>query len=84
MHKQNLHDEWRTPLHVAEAARQIVELGLDSSCVEIVHLNCEERCNRWELGKRIVSDAGQSTAQLKRASRLEMEGPDRPADVSLC
>ncbi len=76
-------DEWRTPLHVDEAARQIVDLGLDEDAVLVRHLRCEERQNRHQLGLRIAEELGLGTEHLVPCKRADRGLEARPEDVSL-
>lgn len=75
-------NEWRTPLHVADAAKRLVDLALAEPTARrasIHHLAGPERVTRLELGQRFL-----------RATRLERQivptvcdDPERPRDVSL-
>jgi len=76
-------NEYRTPLHAADAARGLSEVLFDQSSgrgERIVHLAGSERVSRWELGVRFCAVHG-----LSRAVIVPGESQDslRPRDVSL-
>jgi dTDP-4-dehydrorhamnose reductase len=76
-------NEYRTPLHAADAARGLCEvlfLVLSGRGERIVHLAGGERVSRWELGVRFCALHG-----LSRTLILPGESQDalRPRDVSL-
>lgn len=75
-------DEWRTPLHVREAAERIVEAALTPGLRGIRHLPGPERMTRVELGQRLLSEAGVE-ATVRAVSRRSMSGAARPRDCSL-
>lgn len=73
-------DEFRTPLHVADAARGLVDLLLDETTTGIRHLGGYERLSRFDLAMRF--------AQVKNLpidwfEQGQLEDPRRPRDVSL-
>lgn len=73
-------NEYRTPLHAADAAAALVELAIAPDGPGVVHLAGPERVSRWELGRRFA------TAQalpLDRFRPIECQDPLRPRDVSL-
>lgn len=72
-------DEFRTPLHAADAARGLVDVLLDGA-TGTLHLAGHERLSRWELAQRLCALHGLPTAALNRA---RSQGSGRPADVSL-
>jgi dTDP-4-dehydrorhamnose reductase len=47
-------DEFRTPLHVADAARAVLDLLLDDRRTGVVHLPGPERVSRADLGLRFL------------------------------
>ena len=76
-------NEYRTPLHAADAARGLCDVlfdGMSGRGERIVHLACGERVSRWELGVRFCALHG-----LPRAMIVPGESQDatRPRDVSL-
>ncbi|MEZ5989734.1 MAG: hypothetical protein R3F30_11535, partial [Planctomycetota bacterium] len=76
-------DEWRTPMAVADAARGLVDLALDWSVTGIRHLFGPRRLSRWELALEIAKAEGLDPAGFRKASRLDLPGPERPRDTSL-
>ena len=79
-------DEWRTPLHVTDAARALVEL-VDRDYAGVLHLAGEERLTRHELGMVVLSAARAPVdwrRRVRAATRAEAgRADDRPEDVSL-
>ncbi len=73
-------DEFRTPLHVSDAARAVVELALDPTRTGIVHAAGTERVSRFELGERFLAVHPLPGLDLRAAERGD---PSRPRDVSL-
>jgi dTDP-4-dehydrorhamnose reductase len=73
-------NEHRTPLHVADAARGLVELLLEDEDTDLRQLAGHERVSRYELGLRFVASAG---LPLDRIRPGENDDPLRPRDVSL-
>ncbi len=73
-------NEYRTPLHAADAARALVELVVDPAGPALVHLPGPERVSRWELARRFASAHGLDAALLLPT---ECQDPLRPRDVSL-
>lgn len=73
-------NEYRTPLHVVDAARALVELIVDPSGPPLVHLPGPERVSRWQLGGRFAAAHGLDAALLHPT---ECQDPLRPRDVSL-
>lgn len=76
-------DEWRTPLHVAEAAERVVECALDMDRTGVAHLSGPDRLSRLELGLRVAKEAGFDVKSIKKASRLDYPFGTRPMDCSL-
>lgn len=72
-------DEFRTPLHAADAAASLWALLL-SDRTGVVHVAGRERVSRWDLGRRFVARAGLADARLVAAPSTS---PLRPKDVSL-
>ncbi|MCA8969448.1 MAG: SDR family oxidoreductase [Planctomycetes bacterium] len=79
-------DEWRTPLDVRDAAIRIVDLAL-SDAVHVRHVAGKERLSRYELGLRILREAGldarDSGFRVTRTRRGDLSGSPRPEDCSL-
>lgn len=73
-------DEFRTPLHAADASLGIVDLLFDPDTRGIRHLGGHERVSRWEFARRFCAVAG-IEGDVFRAGASE--DPRRPKDVSL-
>lgn len=73
-------DEFRTPLHVADAARGLVDILLDESTTGILHLGGYERLSRFDLAMRF---AHVNDLPLNWFEQGRQEDPRRPRDVSL-
>jgi dTDP-4-dehydrorhamnose reductase len=73
-------NEQRTPLHVADAARALVELLLEDEGPEVRHVAGPERISRHELGVRFVDQAGLPRERIRAGA---CDDPLRPRDVSL-
>ena len=73
-------NEYRAPLHVADATAALVELVLDPGAPGIVHVPGPERCSRWELARRFCAIHGLDESLLVP---VECEDAHRPRDVSL-
>lgn len=73
-------NEHRTPLHVADAARGLVELLLDREGPGVRHLAGPERVSRYELGRRFVALVGLPEDRIRPGVCSD---PLRPGDVSL-
>jgi len=72
-------NEFRTPVHVADAARMLVELALGEPRTGVLHLAGPERVSRYALAERFAALHG-----LPRCWRaVSCSAPDRPRDVSL-
>jgi dTDP-4-dehydrorhamnose reductase len=76
------HDEWRTPLGLATAARALIGIAT-SDVTGVLHVGGPERMSRLEIGQRLAAHLGTGTAGLKSTSRLDVPGEPRPRDVSL-
>ena len=73
-------NEFRTPLHAADAARGMVDLLLDREVRGIRHLGGHERVSRWEFAERFCSAHGIAIESFRSGLA---EDPRRPRDVSL-
>ena len=73
-------NEYRTPLHVADAARGLVGMLLDRDRAGVVHLAGVERISRWDLGQRFAKAVGLSVESFVVG---ECHDPLRPRDVSM-
>jgi dTDP-4-dehydrorhamnose reductase len=72
-------DEFRTPLHVADAAAALLALALDPRRAGIAHLAGPERVSRFELGRRFAAVHGLAVSIVGRSNA----DPLRPRDVAL-
>ncbi len=73
-------NEYRTPLHAADAAAALVAAVVDPEGPNVFHLPGPERVSRWELARRFCEAQGLPTEQLEA---VECHDPLRPRDVSL-
>lgn len=73
-------NEYRTPLHAADAAFALAELVADPEAPGIVHVPGPERCSRWELARRFVALHRLDASLL---APVECQDGARPRDVSL-
>jgi dTDP-4-dehydrorhamnose reductase len=73
-------NEYRSPLHCADAARGLVETLFAAAPARIVHLPGPERLSRWQFGLRFCDQHGLPRARLVA---VECQEPTRPRDVSL-
>lgn len=73
-------NEYRAPLHAADAAAALVELAIAPDGPGVVHLAGPERVSRWELGRRFASA---QALPLDRLRPIECQDPLRPRDVAL-
>ena len=73
-------NEYRTPLHVEDAARGIADLLLDPGIRGIRHLAGPERISRYGLAERFCAAVG---LPLQAFQQGVCEDPKRPRDVSL-
>lgn len=73
-------NEYRTPLHAADAAAAMVAAVVDPDGPNVFHLPGPERVSRWELAQRLCAGHGLST---ERFEPVECHDPLRPRDVSL-
>ena len=72
-------NETRTPLHVADAARGLVDLCCDFTQGSVHHLASPERVTRYQLGEMFVEATGLEVT-LEACTNSDAT---RPADVSL-
>lgn len=76
-------DEWRTPLHLATAARALVALAY-SDFTGLLHVGGPERLSRLEMGQRLAHFLGADPGVIVAARRADAPAPEpRPRDVSL-
>lgn len=73
-------NEYRTPLHAADAADALAELVFDLGGPRLLHVAGPERCSRWEFGQRLCAALGLVADLLEP---VECQDPLRPRDVSL-
>lgn len=77
-------DEFRTPIHVGDAARVIVEAALAPDRPRLMHLGGPDRVSRHHLGCSLARGAGLDPGLVRGATHAEVgPWPARPADVSL-
>lgn len=72
-------NEYRTPLHVADAATALVDLLLTDR-TGVLHVAGQERVSRWDFGCRFTAVAGIAADHIVPG---ECDDPTRPRDVSL-
>jgi dTDP-4-dehydrorhamnose reductase len=75
-------DEFRCPLPAAVTARAVWELARPG-CAGLYHLAGSERLSRVEIGRVVAARHPELKTRIEVSSRLEYQGPPRPADVSL-
>ena len=73
-------NEYRTPLHAADAAAALVAAVVDPDGPNVFHLPGPERVSRWELAQRFCAAQGLPADGLEA---VECHDPLRPRDVSL-
>lgn len=76
------HDEWRTPLGLATAARALAAVAA-SDVTGLLHVGGPERMSRVEMGERLAAHLGLGPVGVESVSRTTVAGEPRPADVSL-
>lgn len=77
------HDEYRTPIHVADATHAIMEAATHS-LTGVWHCGGPERISRVEFGQRIAEALGYDPKVIRAVSRSEvLLTPTRPEDVAL-
>jgi dTDP-4-dehydrorhamnose reductase len=76
-------DEWRTPLHLATAARALVALTR-ADFAGVLHVGGPERLSRLEMGRRLARFLGADPGVIVPALRADAPAAEpRPRDVSL-
>jgi len=73
-------NEYRTPLHAADAASALVQFVVDPDGPNVFHLPGPERVSRWQLAQRLCALQGKVCDSLQP---VECQDPLRPRDVSL-
>ncbi|MCA8948085.1 MAG: SDR family oxidoreductase [Planctomycetes bacterium] len=73
-------NEYRTPLHAADAATGLAELVTLRAAPQVLHLPGPERCSRWEFGRRFCAAHGLDAALL---CPVECQDATRPRDTAL-
>ena len=73
-------NEYRTPLHAADAASALADLVVDPTGPQLLHLPGPERCSRWEFARRLCA---QQQLDASLLVPVECQDPVRPRDVSL-
>ncbi len=73
-------NEYRTPLHVVDAARALVHWVAQPDGPGVLHLAGPERVSRWEFARRFAAHHG---LDHSRWLPVECRDPQRPRDVSL-
>jgi dTDP-4-dehydrorhamnose reductase len=77
------HDEWRTPLSLATAARALACVAC-SDFGGLLHLGGPERLSRLEMGQRLARSLGVASPAIRAVSRVTASaGEPRPRDTSL-
>jgi dTDP-4-dehydrorhamnose reductase len=71
-------NEYRTPLHAADAAGALVEAVVDPDGPNVFHLPGPERVSRWQLAQRLCAVQGLSTEAL---DSVECQDPLRPSNT---
>lgn len=76
-------DEFRTPIHVADAARALLELSQRQE-TGVWHCGGPDRMSRLQFGLTVAESLGYDPSVIRSARRADMPSlPARPADVSL-
>ncbi len=73
-------NEHRTPLHVEDAARGLVDALLETDGTRISHLSGGESLSRYAFGERFLARAGLPADRIRPS---ECSDPLRPRNVSL-
>jgi len=73
-------NEYRTPLHAADAAAALVEFVANPDGPNMFHLPGPERVSRWQLAQRL---AAARLLPIEPFEAVECQDPLRPRDVSL-
>lgn len=78
-----LSDEFRTPVHVADATRSLLSLS-KRSATGIWNCGGQERMSRLQFGHTVAETLGYDQGVIRPALRSDFPAlPPRPADVSL-
>jgi dTDP-4-dehydrorhamnose reductase len=76
-------DEYRTPLHLADAAEALARL-LASEASGVVHIGGPERLSRFEMMRRAAAALGFDPGLVRENRRADVPSSEpRPADTSL-
>jgi dTDP-4-dehydrorhamnose reductase len=76
-------DEFRTPIHIADAAYAILQVT-EKSLAGVFHCGGPARLSRVEFGAQIADALGYDTGKIRPCLRADVTNlPHRPADVSL-
>ena len=76
-------DEFRTPVHVADAARALLELSKRQQ-TGIWHCGGPDRMSRLQFGLTVAESLGYDPSVIRPAKRVDIPSvPARPEDVSL-
>lgn len=73
-------NEYRTPLHAADAAEALAEVVLAAEAPGLLHVAGPERLSRWEFARRVAVARNLDPAGLEP---VECQDPLRPRDVAL-
>lgn len=73
-------NEYRAPLHAADAAAGIAELAPLRAAPQLLHMPGPERCSRWDLARRFCMAHGLEPGAMHAA---ECQDAMRPRDVTL-
>jgi dTDP-4-dehydrorhamnose reductase len=76
------HDEWRTPIGLASAARALIDIA-DAEYTGVLHVGGPERMSRVEMGERLARFLGAPVDGIEPVSRQTAGGEPRPRDTSL-
>lgn len=77
------HDEFRTPMSLADAAACLCRLAATSALTGVVHLAGHERVSRLELGQRWATQLGRHVPVASVSARAHPSPEPRPEDLSL-
>lgn len=73
-------NEYRTPLHAADAAAALVAHVVQPDGPPLLHLPGPQRVSRYQFGQRLAALHGLDAARLLP---VECQDPERPRDVAL-
>lgn len=76
------HDEWRTPLDLATAARALIAVA-QSDLGGVFHVGGPERMSRLDMGRRLAAHLGVGLGAIEAVSRSTATGEPRPRDTTL-